>query len=70
MVTAVESPESFTETVTAFRAEVGICMTSDDRVFIARMSAGAFAAMMDPMVADVMTASDNGITAIIAATIR
>jgi len=49
---------------------VSIYKTSDGNVFIARMNAAAFAAMMDPMVAKVMIASDNEISKIIAATIR
>jgi len=49
---------------------VSIYMTSDGDVFIARMNAAAFAAMMDPMVAEVMIASDNDIAEIIAAAIR
>lgn len=49
---------------------VSIYINSDDRVFIARTNAGAFTAMMDPMVAEVMTASDAEVSEIIAATIR
>lgn len=49
---------------------VSIYMTSDGRVFIARMNAAAFVPMMAPMVAEVMIASDNEISQIIAATIR
>lgn len=49
---------------------VSIYMTSEGDVFIARMNAAAFAGMMDPMVAEVMIASDNEISEIIAAAIR
>lgn len=49
---------------------VSIYTTSDDSVFIARMNTAAVADMMDPMVADVMAASDEEISEIIAATIR
>lgn len=49
---------------------VSIYKTSEGDVFFARMNTAAFAAMLDPMVADVMTASDKEISAIIDAVIR
>jgi uncharacterized protein (DUF302 family) len=49
---------------------VSIYQTSDESVFIARMNSGAFTEMMDPMVAEVMAASDAEIAEIIEATIR
>ncbi len=49
---------------------VSIYQTSEGDVFIARMNTAAFADMMDPRVAEVMTASDDEISAIIDATIR
>lgn len=49
---------------------VSIYKTSDESVFIARMNTAAFADMMDPMVGEVMAASDAEISEIIAATIR
>ena len=49
---------------------VSIYQTSDESVFIARVNSGAFTEMMDPMVADVMAASDAEIAEIIEATIR
>jgi len=49
---------------------VSIYQTSDETVFIARMNSAAFTEMMDPMVAEVMAASDEEISEIIDATIR
>ena len=49
---------------------VSIYQTSDETVFIARMNSAAFTEMMDPMVAEVMAASDAEISEIIDATIR
>ena len=49
---------------------VSIYKTADDSVFIARMNSAAFGDMMDPMVAEVMAASDAEISEIIEATIR
>lgn len=57
--------------VSAFMpCRVSIYMTSQGDVFIARMNTAVFAGMMDPMVAEVMIASDNDISEIIAAAIR
>ena len=49
---------------------VSIYQTSDEAVFIARMNSAAFTEMMDPVVAEVMAASDAEISEIIDATIR
>ena len=49
---------------------VSIYKTADESVFIARMNTAAFADMMDPMVGEIMAASDGEISEIIAATIR
>lgn len=57
--------------VSAFMpCRVSIYQTSEGDVFIARMNTAAFAAMMDPMVAEVMIASDEEISQIIDAAIR
>ncbi|MCC5987803.1 MAG: DUF302 domain-containing protein [Pararhodobacter sp.] len=57
--------------VSAFMpCRVSIYQTSEGDVFIARMNTAAFAAMMDPMVAEVMIASDSEISQIIDAAIR
>lgn len=49
---------------------VSIYQTSDGEVYIARMNTEAFAPMLDPMVAEVMLASDAEISAIIDATVQ
>ena len=49
---------------------VSIYKTSEGEVFFARMNSAAFGAMMDPMVAEVMAASDAEISEIIDSVIR
>ena len=49
---------------------VSIYKTSEGDVFFARMNTAAFAAMLDPMVAEVMTASDAEISEIIDSVVR
>lgn len=49
---------------------VSIYQTSDGAVFIARMNTNAFVHMMPPEVAEVMSASDEEIDRVIAATVR
>jgi uncharacterized protein (DUF302 family) len=57
--------------VSAFMpCRVSIYQTSDGKVYLARMNTGAFAAMMPPEVAEVMTASDEEIDKVIANTVK
>jgi len=49
---------------------VSIYRTSEGRVFIVRMNAGAFVDMMPPEAAEVMAASDGEVAKIIANTVR
>ena len=49
---------------------VSVYKTSEGEVFFARMNTAAFAAMLDPMVAEVMTASDAEISEIIDSVVR
>ena len=49
---------------------VSIYQTSDGNVFVARMNTAAFVAMMPPEVAEVMSASDDEISRVIANTVR
>ena len=49
---------------------ISIYQTADGKVFIARMNTGAFATMLPPEVAEVMSASDEEVVKIISKTAR